>query len=989
MKKRRMKLLALMLTAAVTITSVLPVGAAATDGSEVPQQVTELTDPLDEGSGATDNGLGVAEGEGQIGDSQTDDGQTDGETNQVSHEAEAAQDDHWTLDKTTNAEEIVLRYYEDAATKQGYQKKWVLNTSSGIWTYYEVDENGVETEEVPVPVDENQFVMHGKTLNLYETGVINDKEDGLIKLIYAFENTVDGLKGYGGYWLIYSSDGSYHYITEKSEVDLEGEWNPMLYDGLQIPTDEMEGLQILQDEYGKELACWLDDQGMPQTNTWKIHIDEQGKKIFYYFGEDGMQITAGTPSGLQNIEGTNYWMKEDGKPDVSSWHESDGKYLYFDVTGAQTVKTGRQEIDKSIFYWLNDDGSYVKSGWKADGSKYYYFGTDGKQDLSKTGLQTISGSKYYVNKDGTVLRNGSIVLNGVRYFFGSDGKSSKSYKIHPEGWQRNNNGWWYQKEDGSWPVNSWYEVKGQKYYFDGNGYMKTGWLKLGNSWYYLNGEGAMVTGWLKLNNTWYYLTPGTGVMKTGWYQVGGTWYYSNGNGDMQTGWLKLGNTWYYLTGSGAMATGWINLGGTWYYLTPGDGAMRVGWYQVGGIWYYSSGSGAMMTGWLKSGNTWYYLTGSGAMATGWINLGGTWYYLTPGNGAMVTGWINLNGTWYYLTGSGAMATGWLSVGNTWYYLTGSGAMATGWLNLGGTWYYLTPGSGAMKTGWYQVGGEWYYSYGSGAMASNSWIDTYYYVGGSGAMLRDTTIGGYYVDKNGRWVPGYGTVNVNTNGVWEQQGETYYFKKSNGTYAKGEYIAWNGNWYYLNDNGVMLTGWQYIKGYKMYFSGSGALQQDVSGMVGGPYRLRVNRTKCQITVLAKDGSNGWIIPVKSITCSVGNPITLTPAGTFYIGDQDRWHILMGPSWGQWTSHVVNGIFIHSVAGNPKSQYNLSASDYNMLGMPASHGCIRVCVRDAKWIYDNTGRGTMVTIGDNFYEPFDKPATIKLAPGMYLKDPTDIW
>lgn len=59
MKKRRMKLLALMLTAAVTITSVLPVGAAATDGSEVPQQVTSLTDPLDEGSGATDNGLGM------------------------------------------------------------------------------------------------------------------------------------------------------------------------------------------------------------------------------------------------------------------------------------------------------------------------------------------------------------------------------------------------------------------------------------------------------------------------------------------------------------------------------------------------------------------------------------------------------------------------------------------------------------------------------------------------------------------------------------------------------------------------------------------------------------------------------------------------------------------------------------------------------------------------------------------------------------------
>ena len=59
MKKRRMKLLALMLTAAVTITSVLPVGAAAADGSEAPKQVTELTDPLNEGGGTTDNDLGI------------------------------------------------------------------------------------------------------------------------------------------------------------------------------------------------------------------------------------------------------------------------------------------------------------------------------------------------------------------------------------------------------------------------------------------------------------------------------------------------------------------------------------------------------------------------------------------------------------------------------------------------------------------------------------------------------------------------------------------------------------------------------------------------------------------------------------------------------------------------------------------------------------------------------------------------------------------
>ena len=59
---------------------------------------------------------------------------------------------------------------------------------------------------------------------------------------------------------------------------------------------------------------------------------------------------------------------------------------------------------------------------------------------------------------------------------------------------------------------------------------------------------------------------------------------------------------------------------------------------------------------------------------------------------------------------------------------------------------------------------------------------------------------------------------------------------------------------------------------------------------------------------------------------------------------------------------------------------------MLGQPASHGCVRLCVRDAKWIYDNCAVGTTVTIGDSLAAPFDKPATIKI-PAWQTWDPTD--
>ena len=90
-----------------------------------------------------------------------------------------------------------------------------------------------------------------------------------------------------------------------------------------------------------------------------------------------------------------------------------------------------------------------------------------------------------------------------------------------------------------------------------------------------------------------------------------------------------------------------------------------------------------------------------------------------------------------------------------------------------------------------------------------------------------------------------------------------------------------------------------------------------------------------------------------------------------------------------TRIVNRILFHSVPYDKMNPYTLSTEEYNKLVTICSHGCVRLTCEDAKWIYDNTGRGTMVTIGDGYYEPFDKPATIKLPYGVNLKDPTDIW
>lgn len=47
--------------------------------------------------------------------------------------------------------------------------------------------------------------------------------------------------------------------------------------------------------------------------------------------------------------------------------------------------------------------------------------------------------------------------------------------------------------------------------------------------------------------------------------------------------------------------------------------------------------------------------------------------------------------------------------------------------------------------------------------------------------------------------------------------------------------------------------------------------------------------------------------------------------------------------------------------------LSVKSFEALGTPASHGCVRLLVSDAKWIYDNCKEGTIITVYEGEYDP----------------------
>lgn len=152
---------------------------------------------------------------------------------------------------------------------------------------------------------------------------------------------------------------------------------------------------------------------------------------------------------------------------------------------------------------------------------------------------------------------------------------------------------------------------------------------------------------------------------------------------------------------------------------------------------------------------------------------------------------------------------------------------------------------------------------------------------------------------------------------------------------------------------------------------------------GNYWLQINKGTNVVTVFTNEGA-----PVHAFVCSTGNA---TPTGTFYTSQKLRWHTLMGPSYGQYCTRITGSILFHSVFYN--RNYDVSSmpySAYNKLGTTASHGCVRLTVADAKWIYDNCPLSTRVEIinGAPYNDPLGKPEAIKVNTGAVTGwDPTD--
>lgn len=237
---------------------------------------------------------------------------------------------------------------------------------------------------------------------------------------------------------------------------------------------------------------------------------------------------------------------------------------------------------------------------------------------------------------------------------------------------------------------------------------------------------------------------------------------------------------------------------------------------------------------------------------------------------------------------------------------------------------------------------------------------------------------------------------------------------------GKSILLNKKTFKIKKSELGKNGWVYEtyagREYKLYYKDNKIVTDltDILGLkkTGNNIYLEINRAAGCVTAYAYDSDRkAYIIPIKAFAVSVGRDVSstgtasslnkessFTPLGSYSVssnGTSVKYTLkpMYEPDgsivYARWATHIVGNVYFHAIAVGSQSHYALSPSTYNRLGSPASAGCVRMTVADAKWIYDYASTGTQVNIVQGSSSkpgPLGKPATITVDSTINY-DPTD--
>jgi len=316
----------------------------------------------------------------------------------------------------------------------------------------------------------------------------------------------------------------------------------------------------------------------------------------------------------------------------------------------------------------DENGYLIIDDWyqNQDGSWNYY-----KKDFIRAENEVVEkyGKEYYLDSEGILVTNSQLTIGGQLYQADASGAITLIQASAKEHWVKTN-GKWYLFVDNKLVKDKFYLYKGDYYYFDNNGEMKTGSFHTEDGKAYIADSNGIVI-----------YTPTEGWNKT---KDGKTWCYYKKDSDgnlylLQGEFILYSGSKYYLDWYGVMATGVFEAredDNYNYYFANNSGEIqqKSGWIQHEGEWYYSK-DGKLYTDGVKTiGGKKYYFMYNATMHSGYLtetyNAGSEIHYMTNDSGVIqeTNDWVKYAGTWYFWRDGDILKNGIYDIeGKKYYY----------------------------------------------------------------------------------------------------------------------------------------------------------------------------------------------------------------------------------------------------------------------------------------------------------------------------------
>ena len=283
--------------------------------------------------------------------------------------------------------------------------------------------------------------------------------------------------------------------------------------------------------------------------------------------------------------------------------------------------------------------------------------------------------------------------------------------------------------------------------------------------------------------------------------------------------------WHYKDASGKDLTGPQTIDGVKVYFNPG-GVQVKGDFAWDGH-YYDKDSGALVTNnFVENYDRRYYLDENGNKVIGPKEINGAWNYFDD-YGEQVRNRFASDGRYYDKDGKQVDfgTNRYFQLGDYWFYAGKDGAILKGEQTIDGVKVYFYQ-SGVQVKGYFVRNDtdnkEHYYDKDSGALVTNNYVIAY-----DNYTHQNER---YYVDDQGVRVKGAKTINgkqvyftYDGRQVFDNFGDDGYFYGQDGNrvdLGTNRYVQIKDNWYYIGNDGKILTGEQTIDGAHVYFGYKG-------------------------------------------------------------------------------------------------------------------------------------------------------------------------